>query len=94
MKKIEIKIPEDMSNYIEGLMYEVNARKDLVAFCIERGVDINNDIFQRYHKEYIDFSAQYEIAKKEMENTYIKPKYPNCKWNLDFSINTVLVEVV
>lgn len=90
----KIIIPQDVSNYIEGLMYEVNARKDLVAFCIDRGISIDSDVFQRYHKEYVDFSAQYEMAKKEMESTYIMPKHPNCKWNLDFSTHTVVVEVM
>ena len=91
---IEVVIPKEMSNYIEGLMYEVNARKNLVAFCIERNIDTNSEIFQRYHKEYVDFTAQYELAKKEMEKEYIVNKYPNCNWKLDFATHTVSVEVL
>lgn len=93
-EKIEVVIPEKMSDYIEGLMYEVNARKNLVAFCIERGMDLEGEVFQRYHKEYVDFTAEYEMAKKEMEREYIVSKYPNCTWRLDFGTHTVTVEVM
>ena len=90
---VQVIVSEDMSNYIEGLMYEVNARKDLVAFCIERGMSLDGEIFQRYHKEYVDFSAQYEMAKKELEKTYVQAEYPNSKWRLDFPTHTLTIEV-
>lgn len=93
-EKIEVVIPEKMSDYIEGLMYEVNARKNLVAFCIERGMDLEGEVFQRYHKEYVDFTAQYELAKKEMEREYVSPKYPGAKWRLDFATQTLHIEVM
>ena len=93
-KKIEVVIPEKMSDYIEGLMYEVNARKNLVAFCIERGMDLDGEIFKRYHKEYVDFTAQYELAKKEMESIYVLPEYPGAKWRLDFATQTLYIEVM
>lgn len=93
-EKIEVVIPEKMSDYIEGLMYEVNARKNLVAFCIERGMDLEGEVFQRYHKEYVDFTAEYEMAKKEMADTYVVPEYPNCNWQLDFATHTLTIEVI
>ena len=93
-EKIEVVIPEKMSDYIEGLMYEVNARKNLVAFCIERGMDLEGEVFQRYHKEYVDFTAEYEMAKKEMEREYVSSKYPGSKWRLDFATQTLHIEVM
>lgn len=90
---IEVTIPAEMSNYIEGLLYEVNARKSVITFCIEKNMDMNSEIFQKYHKDYVEFTAQYEMAKKEMEAEYISKKYPTAKWRLDFKTNTVFVEV-
>lgn len=93
MTKIEVVIPEKMSAYIESLQYEVNARKNLVAFCIERNMSLESETFQKYHKEYVDFTAQYEMAKKELEKKYITPEYPNCNWKLDFATHTLTIEV-
>lgn len=93
MKKNVIIIPESVSDGIEALQYELNARKDLTAFCIERGIDIKSEAFQRYHRELVEFTAQYELAKKDMEETYITPAFgPNTKWRLDFTTHAVTVE--
>lgn len=83
MKNFEVSIPEEVCNYLESLMYESDARKDLLAFCMDRG--ITGETFDRYHKEYIEFSAQYTIAKQEMADQYIMPEHPNCNWYLDFN---------
>ena len=92
MKTFEVEIPEEVCNYLESLMYETNARKNLLAFCIEH--DLNEkDAFNDYHKEYIEFSAQYEMAKEEMASKYIYPKYPSCTWNLNFNTKIAIVEV-
>ena len=93
MNKIEVVIPEKMSDYIESLQYEVNARKNLVAFCLERNMSLDNETYKKYHKEYVDYTAQFELAKKEMEKEYILPKYPKAKWALDFSTHTLSIEV-
>ena len=90
METIGIEIPESLSNYIEGLHYEVNARRDIIALLIRQGD--TGDAFQKYHKEYLEYYAKLETAKDTMANEYVKPKYPNCDWRLDFSANTVYVQ--
>lgn len=80
-----ITIPKDLSNYIESLQYECEARKDLCAFMINKGM-ADSEAFNRYHKEYMEFFAQLETAKNEMANEYI-PK--GKKWNLDFATSQV-----
>lgn len=92
MVTVEVEIPEDTSTYIESLQYELNARKDLLAFMIERGQN-NSEGFKKYHTEYMEFNAQYEMAKSEMAATYIVPKYgKNATWNLDFRTRIATVE--
>lgn len=93
MKTVKIEIPEKLSDYIESLMYEVNARRDLLAFCVERGMDVDGEVFQRYHKQYVEFNAEYELAKKNLTEDYVAGKHPNAKWNLDFMTHTLTVEV-
>ena len=88
---IKIVIPEGTSNYIESLQYEVNARKTLLSFCIDKGMDINGETFKKYHDEYVEFVAKYEIAKKELSDTFVAPTYPGAKWSLDFDSNTLTV---
>ena len=89
--KITITIPESLSNYIEGLQYEVNARRDIIALLIRQGED-GSDSFKRYHKEYLEYYAKLETAKDTMANEYVKPSYPECDWRLDFGTGTILVE--
>lgn len=92
MVTVEIEIPEDTSTYIESLQYELNARKDLLAFMIDRGQN-ETPGFQKYHQEYMEFSAQYEMAKNEMAGTYIVPKYgKDAIWNLDFRTRIATVQ--
>ena len=50
--KYQCVIPEEVSNHMEGLMYEMNARKDLLAFMIVNGMNHSED-FKIYHQEYV-----------------------------------------
>ena len=90
MRKIEVSIPEEVCNYLESLMYETNARKDLIAFCMDKG--ISGEMFNKYNKEYIELYTQYEIAKNEMADKYIMPNHPNCNWNMNFNKQVAVVE--
>ena len=93
MKKI-IKIPEDMVNYLQRLVYEADARSNLCAFMMRQG--IKNEAFDDYHREYIEFYTKCELAKKQMENDYIKPtiESDNFTWTLDFKTGQVSVDVL
>lgn len=86
------KIPLDLSNYMEGLMYETNARKDLCSYMVNSGMNETKQ-FEDYHKEYIEYYTKYELAKQEITNTYVAPEYPKAKWNLDFFDATLYIEV-
>jgi len=87
----EFEITNDLRDYIESLQYETNARKDLLAFMLERGQG-ETEGFKKYHTEYIEYSTQYEMAKAQITNEYVIPKYgKNASWNLDFKTATVTV---
>lgn len=90
--KYQCVIPEEVSNHMEGLMYEMNARKDLLAFMIVNGMNHSED-FKIYHQEYVESMINYEKGKKELANNYVLDKYPNCTWALDFATHTINIEV-
>lgn len=82
-------IPEDLNNYIEALQYEVNARKDLCAFMIDRGMG-ESEQFKKYHKEYIECSVQYNAAKQSLMEMYNLKQGTN--WNLKFETRELTYE--
>lgn len=88
-----IKVPEELSNYIQGLMYETNARKDLLTFMLRQEV-MPKERVEKYHDEYVTFFTKYEMAKQEMVNEYILPKYhKDVNWRLNFSTSTLEISI-
>lgn len=86
-----VKVPEGLVNLIESLQYEANARKDLLAFMLNNGMG-ETEGYTKYHYDYIEFSAKFDIAKRDFEQNFVKVKYPDAiSWNLDFASNTVAI---
>lgn len=82
----KIKITEGLSNYIEGLQYELEATKDIIAFlCRDELVD--KTALEYYHNKCTELYTAYEMAKKELTDMY---KITD-QWTLDFSDATVTV---
>lgn len=90
--KIVKDIPEELSNYLEALCYETGARKDLLAFMVERGMQ-KQEAFLEYQKEFVECYSRYEIAKTELASEYVTPEFPGAKWNLDFATHELTIEV-
>lgn len=89
---LKISIDEGFSNYLEKLAYEVGARKDLLSFMIES--KMNSELFDKYHDEYLEIYAEYQIAKQKLEEDYIKPLMEDGKtydWDLNFHKKEVYV---
>ena len=89
-----VPMPEEFCNYVESLMYETNARKDVIAFMIDRNVD-NKERFDQYHKEYLEFYAQYELVKQEIQKTYVDEVYGDqaIRWNLNFQTQELEIDL-
>ncbi len=85
-----IEIPATLNNYIESLNYEVDARKSLLTFALNKGMD-NTDAFNKYHDEYREFFMKFEVAKKDLYDRYVKEKWDDQKvtWKLYYSTNTI-----
>lgn len=82
-------VEREMSNYLESLHYETEARKEIVTFMLNNNMDIKSEAFERYHSEYVELSVEYKTAKKELEKSYISDELREdlggvVTWNLDF----------
>ena len=102
MKKIEINIAQETINYLQRLNYEVFTREEIIAKLIEMHKDDVDDSlfvckpFKKYSEELSRIKAEYELAKLEVEKTYI-PKVlygqHEYKWDINFSTNIMTIEV-
>ena len=53
---------------------------------IERNLDISEERFQKYQKEYDEKYAMFEQAKQNIEKDFVKTTVKNPKqWNLDYT---------
>lgn len=97
MKEKVIEIQRDLVDYIEGLQYEVDARRDIITFMLSNNMDTSSDAFERYHLEYQEFVIQYREAKKQLEDIFITDELKKefgcvqLGWNLDFESGKLTV---
>ena len=78
---------EELVNKLEALNYEVNSRRDIIAFMLS-GDYLRTEAFAQYQQEYQNFYVQYDLLKKMLEDTYVKPLLKDdqtVSWNLDFA---------
>ena len=54
---------------------------------MENNVNVSDERFQQYQKEYDEKYFSFETAKMEIEKNYVKPliKDKTCNWSLDYS---------
>lgn len=77
-------IPEQLSNYIESLDYEVQAYKNLIAF-LSRDKFVDEANLKHYTDLYAKSFASFEIAKREMAES----QGLSGEWSLDYATHTV-----
>lgn len=101
MRKIEIKIKQEVIDYLQRLHFEVEARKDIIQRIIEaHAYDENTDIldskaFKKYDRELSEMKAEYELAKQEVTKEYVPDEFKgaNIIWNIDFQTAVMTIEV-
>lgn len=89
--KDKIIISEQFRDYIEGLNYEKNARAKLINFMLD--CDINNEqMFKKINTEYLEYYSQFEIAKSQLEQIYLKSLFKTIpRWRLNFESMEVCI---
>jgi len=83
----------DLVRTLEKIQYELDAHKDLLAWCLAN--DVNSSSKDQYQKEYTDLYIEYEKTKKQFENECVRPAFDDpsklMSWNLDFQKEEVTV---
>lgn len=94
-KTITIEIPqqfEDMVTHLESLHYEVESRKELIAFALEKNIK-HTPSFDEYQREYKEICAEYDLAKKQLEKNFIIGACTDYTgWRLDFEGRTLYID--
>lgn len=80
-------VTKELCDYIESLMYEVDARRDLCAFMVDHGMG-GTEHFEKYHDAYLKANAAYAVAKAELTKMAGQGK---C-WHLDFDNRELVIE--
>lgn len=84
---------EEFVNLIEALHYEVNSRKDLIAYMLNSDMRTDTAAYEKYNREYREFYVQYNEAKNKLEEMYVRTAVENpMSWNLDFETGEVTIE--
>lgn len=97
MKILRVKVNQETVDYIERLSFEVDGMKKVVKEIILDGQDnpsiLDGAAFKKYEERYRERNAAYEVAKAELQNTYIpaeiQPKVAS--WNLDFNTGVLVI---
>lgn len=90
---MQIKIEnQKLIDYMEGLSYEVAARRDVITFMLANKMDTDSAQFRAYHKEYMEFFVQLENAKAQLEKDYVRPNIQGkAEWNLDYETRLLTI---
>ena len=97
---LTIEIPENLASYIQRLSYEVESMKGIVSLLMENNRHdasfIQTPVFKGYSKELAEATAAFELAKSELEKSFVpeKLKGHNFNWNLDFATYELTIEVL
>lgn len=87
-----VNIPIELSDWIEKLFFEYNARLNVFKFLIKDN-DIEQNILDKYQKEIENKYTELELAKKQVSEQF-KPHDFNDSYiyNFNFDENTIIYE--
>ena len=101
MRKFEIVVEQQVVDYIERLAFEVEGQKRIVKELIMENPNnpefLDSPTFLKYQARYEEKSAEYELAKRELQETNIPSTIlehsNNVSWELDFKTSILNVTV-
>lgn len=90
-----IKVTQEEKDILEAYHYQVNSRKDIIAAVLNTTLNLNEERFIKYHREYEEFYKDYEIAKEKIITPYIKQYFKDNRkhsWSLNFETCELTIE--
>lgn len=92
IKNIVLPVEAEMVNSIQRLNVEAESRRNIIAYMLSSGMNIDSEAFLRYQAEYQNFYKDFETAKMVFEKSFVKTQYPNAtSWSLDYQTNEVTI---
>lgn len=95
MKIMTITIPEEVRNKVQKADIERSSRRDIITYIMEKDINISEERFKQYQKEYDEKFFEFEQAKNEIEKNYVVPatKGKASNWSLDYSSCVVTINI-
>ena len=95
MKIMTITIPEEVRNKVQKADIERSSRRDIITYIMEKDINISEERFKEYQKEYDEKFFEFEQAKDEIEKNYVVPATEGkaSNWSLDYSSCVVTINI-
>ena len=96
MKTIEITVPEYIRDQAQKANVERDSRRDILTYIMSHSdIDIPEERFIRYQKEYDEKYLAFEQAKGIIEKEYVVPATEGkaSNWSLDYSSCVVTITI-
>lgn len=101
-KQIKLNVSQETVNYLQRLNFEVMTRTEVITKLLEiHKDDIDDSLFVskpflKYSEELSRVKAEYELAKVEVEKTYVPEVLHGhtFNWNVDFQTNEMTIDVL
>ena len=93
MKKHYIKVPVEVSEYLERLHYETLAMEGIVTKILRGDITCDEEKFDKYHKDYLALHTEYQIAKQSLHKTFVPAVFGEhrASWEMDFANHTLVI---
>lgn len=102
MKEFKIEVNNDITDYLERLSYEISSRSDIITMLLENHKNDNDasvlesEAFKVYSKQLTSVRAEFELAKREFEDTCIPDVFKGHKyeWDLDYKTRMLTIKLL
>lgn len=92
-KTIVITVPEEVRNEVQRCDIERSSRRDIIAYILSGTVNVSEERFAQYQKEYDEKFAAFEQAKSNIEKNFVMPATSGkaSNWSLNYSTCDVTI---
>ena len=93
---ITIEIPEDITIIVQRYDIERTSRRDILIYLLQNDINIDENRFTQYQKEYDEKYFAFDVARGEIEKYYVRPLVNNrkCDWSLDYATNIITINLM
>lgn len=97
-KKIEIEIPEAVTNIVWRLDTDYHGYQNIITYILSHeDFNVNKELFDQYQQQYLNAKYAFEVAKQEMIKKYvdqnINKNFSKYEWTLDYKNNIITILV-